>query len=161
MSTTTRSLTAAHAEVKAEITRTDTKTGLLLAFVGAVLAGVWTVARDLPLTLPAYIEGGLGMVLLVVAAGLLLRSTRPNLRGRHGFPLWATLTAEEITAAVATDLVTDIGWLSSGVDAMECARRAGHSIAVLHKVYAKVLDQTRERANDRNDAALREWNEPA
>ncbi|MEV6760904.1 hypothetical protein AB0N16_09680 [Streptomyces sp. NPDC051105] len=25
-------------------------------------------------------------------------------------------------------------WLSCGVDAMECARRAGRSIAVLHKV---------------------------
>ncbi|MFJ7340599.1 Pycsar system effector family protein [Streptomyces sp. NPDC101110] len=112
MSATARSLTAAHAEVKAEITRTDTKTGLLLAFVGAVLAGAWTVARDLPLTLPAYIAGGLGMVLLVAAAGLLLRSTRPNLSGRHGFPLWATLTAEEITDAVATDLAADIAGLS-------------------------------------------------
>jgi hypothetical protein len=98
--------------VKAEITRTDTKTGLLLAFVGAVLAGAWTVARDLPLTLPACIAGGAGMVLLVAAAGLLLRSARPNLRGRHGFPLWATLTAEEITAAVATDLAADIAGLS-------------------------------------------------
>ncbi|GAA2400270.1 Pycsar system effector family protein [Streptomyces coeruleofuscus] len=112
MSTTTRSLTAAHAEVKAEITRTDTKTGLLLAFVGAVLAGAWTVARDLPMNLPAYLAGGAGITLLVVAAGLLLRSTRPNLRGRHGFPLWATLTAEEITAAVATDLAADIAGLS-------------------------------------------------
>jgi peptidoglycan/LPS O-acetylase OafA/YrhL len=109
---TTRSLTAAHAEVKAEITRTDTKTGLLLAFVGAVLAGAWTVARDLPLTTPAYVAGGLGMVLLFAAAGLLLRSTRPNLRGRHGFPLWATLTAEEITTTVATDLAADIVGLS-------------------------------------------------
>ncbi|MFF7042349.1 Pycsar system effector family protein [Streptomyces massasporeus] len=109
---TTRSLTAAHSEVKAEITRTDTKTGLLLAFVGAVLAGAWTVARDLPLTLPASIAGGLGMVLLLAAAGLLLRSTRPNLRGRHGFPLWATLTADEITDAVATDLAADIAGLS-------------------------------------------------
>ncbi|MFD9985764.1 Pycsar system effector family protein [Streptomyces massasporeus] len=121
----TRSLTAAHAEVKAEITRTDTKTGLLLAFVGAVLAGTWTVARDLPLTLPAAIAGGLGMVFLVAAAGLLLRSTRPNLRGRHGFPLWATLTAEEITAAVATDLAADIAGLSRlAVAKFTCLRRA-------------------------------------
>ncbi|MDQ1016379.1 Pycsar system effector family protein [Streptomyces afghaniensis] len=112
MSATTRSLTAAYAEVKAEITRTDTKTGLLLAFVGAVLAGAWTVARDLPLNLPSYLVGGAGIALLVAAAGLLLRSTRPNLRGRHGFPLWATLTAEEITAAVATDLAADIAGLS-------------------------------------------------
>ncbi|OXS33935.1 Pycsar system effector family protein [Streptomyces sp. XY006] len=120
-----RSLTAAHAEVKAEITRTDTKTGLLLAFVGAVLAGAWTVARDLPLTLPAYVAGVPGMVLLVAAAGMLLRSTRPNLRGRHGFPLWATLTAEEITAAVATDLAADIAGLSRlAVAKFTCLRRA-------------------------------------
>jgi hypothetical protein len=106
-------LTAAHAEVKAEITRTDTKTGLLLAFVGAVLAGTWTVARDLPLNLPAYVAGGLGVALLVAAAGLLLRSTRPNLRGRHGFPLWATLTADEIAATVSSgDLAADIAGLS-------------------------------------------------
>ncbi|MEV5463193.1 Pycsar system effector family protein [Streptomyces cellulosae] len=125
MSATDRNLTAAHAEVKAEITRTDTKTGLLLAFVGAVLAGAWTVGRDLPLTRPAYVVGGLGMVLLVVAAGLLLRSTRPNLRGRHGFPLWATLTAEEITAAMARDLATDIAGLSRlAVVKFTCLRRA-------------------------------------
>jgi hypothetical protein len=122
---TTRSLTAAHAEVKAEILRTDTKTGLLLAFVGAVLAGAWTVARDLPLTVPAYVAGGVGMVLLVAAAGLLLRSARPNLRGRHGFPLWATLTAEEITDAVATDLAADIAGLSRlAVAKFTCLRRA-------------------------------------
>ncbi|MCM1974306.1 Pycsar system effector family protein [Streptomyces sp. G1] len=112
MTTTNENLTAAHAEVKAEITRTDTKTGLLLAFVGAVLAGAWTLARDLPLTTPAYVVGGAGLVLLVGAAGLLLRSTRPNLRGRHGFPLWATLTAEEITTAVKRDLAADIAGLS-------------------------------------------------
>jgi hypothetical protein len=122
---TVRSLKDVHAEVKAEITRTDTKTGLLLAFVGAVLAGVWTVARDLPLTVPAYAVGGLGVVLLVVAAGLLLRSTRPNLRGRHGFPLWATLTAEEIDAAVASDLAADIAGLSRlAVAKFTCLRRA-------------------------------------
>ena len=125
MSATDSNLTAAHAEVKAEITRTDTKTGLLLAFVGAVLAGAWTVARDLPLTVFSYIAGGLGMVLLVAAAGLLLRSTRPNLRGRHGFPLWATLTAEEITDAVAVDLAADIAGLSRlAVAKFTCLRRA-------------------------------------
>ncbi|MFE1323682.1 Pycsar system effector family protein [Streptomyces sp. NPDC058741] len=112
MSATHPNLAAAHAEVKAEIARTDTKTGLLLAFVGAVLAGAWTVARDLPLTPLACLVGGAGMVLLVAAAGVLLRSTRPNLSGRHGFPLWATLTAEEITTAVQRDLAADIAGLS-------------------------------------------------
>ncbi|CAL9473703.1 Pycsar system effector family protein [Streptomyces sp. enrichment culture] len=112
MSTPTEPLKAAHAEVKAEIARTDSKTGLLLAFVGAVLAGTWTVAKDVPLTPPARVAGGLGMVLLMAAAALLLRSVRPNLRGRHGFPLWATLTPQEIPAAVFSDLAADIAGLS-------------------------------------------------
>ncbi|MFJ9475400.1 Pycsar system effector family protein [Streptomyces mirabilis] len=109
---TPQTLAAAHAEVKAEIARTDTKTGLLLAFVGAVLAGAWTVGHDLPLTRAALAAGIAGMGLLVAAAGLLLRSVRPNLRGRHGFPLWATLTAEEIRTTLADDQAADIAGLS-------------------------------------------------
>ncbi|MGA5580308.1 Pycsar system effector family protein [Streptomyces thermodiastaticus] len=125
MSTTERDLITAHAEVKAEIARTDSKTALLLAFVGAVLAGAWSVARDLPLTLPAAIIGGLGMTVLIAAAGLLLRSVRPNLGGRHGFPLWATLTPDEISDAVARDLSVDIAGLSRlAVAKFTCLRRA-------------------------------------
>ncbi|MGY3201249.1 Pycsar system effector family protein [Streptomyces sp. TE5632] len=125
MSVTDRNLSAAHAEVKAEITRTDTKTALLLAFVGAVLAGTWTVARDLPLNPAACVAGGCGLALLVGAAGLLLRSVRPNLRGRHGFPLWATLPAEEISTAVASDPAADIAGLSRlAVAKFTCLRRA-------------------------------------
>lgn len=97
MSTPTETLAAQHAEVKAEIARTDNKTALLLAFVGAVGAGAWTVARDLPMNLPAYVVGELGLAFLIVAAGLLLRSVRPNLGGGHGFPLWATLTPQQLT----------------------------------------------------------------
>ncbi|MFF3715888.1 Pycsar system effector family protein [Streptomyces prasinus] len=125
MSAAERNLTAAHAEVKAEIARTDAKTALLLAFVGAVLAGTWTVARDLPLNLPALVVGGIGLALLVGAAGLLLRSVRPNLSGRHGFPLWATLSAEEINAVVGGDLAADIAGLSRlAVRKFTCLRRA-------------------------------------
>ncbi|MFF8781830.1 Pycsar system effector family protein [Streptomyces sp. NPDC015140] len=125
MSATDRNLSAAHAEVKAEITRTDTKTALLLAFVGALLAGAGTVARDVPMNWPALITGGAGLALLVGAAGLLLRSVRPNLSGRHGFPLWATLSAEEIGAAVAGDLAADIAGLSRiAVAKFTCLRRA-------------------------------------
>ncbi|MZD58078.1 Pycsar system effector family protein [Streptomyces sp. SID5606] len=125
MSAADRNLIAAHAEVKAEITRTDTKTALLLAFVGALLAGTWTVARDVPLTVPTIVAGGAGLALLVGAAGLLLRSVRPNLRGRHGFPLWATLTAEEIGAAVTRDWAADIAGLSRlAVAKFTCLRRA-------------------------------------
>lgn len=57
-------LTAQHAELKAEITRTDTKTALLLAFVGAAMVGSWSVARDLPMNLAAYLVGGAGTALL-------------------------------------------------------------------------------------------------
>lgn len=114
MSTTPeRSLTAAHGEVRAEIARTDNKTALLLAFVGAVLAGAWTLARALPLTPSAFAVGGCGMTLLVAAAGLLLRSVHPNLKGGHGFPLWATLTPEQITDTVnGNDVAADIAGLS-------------------------------------------------
>ncbi|CAM5267907.1 hypothetical protein SALBM135S_00114 [Streptomyces alboniger] len=105
MSAIESNLSAAHAEVKAEIARTDTKTSLLLAFVGALLAGTWTVAKDAPLTLPALLVGGLGTALLLAAAGLLLASVRPNLGGARpvGFPLWATLSAEEISVELAED----------------------------------------------------------
>ncbi|MGA5036195.1 Pycsar system effector family protein [Streptomyces capoamus] len=112
MSAAERNLIAAHAEVKAEVARTDSKIALLLAFVGAVFAGASSVARDLPLNWPAIIVGGAGLVLLVGAAGLLLRSVRPNLSGRHGFPLWATLTPDQITTAVASDLAADVAGLS-------------------------------------------------
>ncbi|MFJ2301480.1 Pycsar system effector family protein [Streptomyces sp. NPDC087787] len=129
MSATGRNLSAAHAEVKAEIARTDSKTGLLLAFVGAVLAGAWTVARDLPLTLSAAIVGGGGLAVLVAAAGMLLRSVRPNLgnrRERFGFPLWATLTPDEITTTVNDgDLAADVAGLSRlAVAKFTCLRRA-------------------------------------
>ncbi|WP_327402315.1 DUF5706 domain-containing protein [Streptomyces sp. NBC_01288] len=125
MSTTNQNLTAAHAEVKAEIARTDNKTALLLAFVGAVLAGAWTIAHGLPLNPPAVVVGVLGMGLLLAAAGLLLRSTRPNLSGRHGFPLWATLTPEQIADAVSGDLAADIAGLSRlAVAKFTCLRRA-------------------------------------
>jgi hypothetical protein len=125
VSATDQNLTAAHAEVKAEIARTDAKTALLLAFVGAVLAGIWTVARDVSLNAPAVVVGALGLTLLIGAAGLLLRSVRPNLGGRHGFPLWATLTADEIGAAVTRDLATDIAGLSRlAVAKFTCLRRA-------------------------------------
>lgn len=48
-------------------------------------------------------------------------------------------------------------WLSSGVEPIECARRAGHSVAVLFRVYAKVLSQSQDRANQKIDAALSDW----
>ncbi|MGW1001338.1 Pycsar system effector family protein [Streptomyces sp. NPDC002520] len=122
---TVRSHTDAHAEVKAEIARTDNKTALLLAFVGAVLAGAWTIGSALPLNPAAVVVGVLGMALLVGAASKLLTSVRPNLSGRHGFTLWATLTPQQITESLSTDLADDIAGLSRlAVVKFTCLRRA-------------------------------------
>ncbi|WP_442806271.1 hypothetical protein [Streptomyces sp. NBC_01317] len=68
-----KSLAAAHAEVKAEIARTDTKTSLLLAFIGALLAGMWTVAKDASMPIAAYVVGGAGVALLLVRPAPRLR----------------------------------------------------------------------------------------
>ncbi|MFI6765630.1 tyrosine-type recombinase/integrase [Streptomyces sp. NPDC050355] len=46
-------------------------------------------------------------------------------------------------------------WLASGVDPTEVARRAGHSVAVLYKFYAKVLDGRRDQANALIERAMR------
>ncbi|MFF4220017.1 tyrosine-type recombinase/integrase [Streptomyces nondiastaticus] len=48
-------------------------------------------------------------------------------------------------------------WLHSGVDPAECARRAGQSIEVMFRVYAKVLAAGQEHANRRIEAAMMEW----
>lgn len=46
-------------------------------------------------------------------------------------------------------------WLNAGVPAPDVAERAGHSVDVLLKVYAKCIDGDRGRMNDRIEAALR------
>jgi integrase len=38
-------------------------------------------------------------------------------------------------------------WIKSGVDPAEVAQRAGHSIAVLYRFYAKILQGGRTRSN--------------
>lgn len=94
---------AAHAEVRAEIARTDTKSSLLLAFVGALLAGVWTVAKGVAAPSAALVAGGTGILLLLVVVGLLLVAVRPALAGRHGFPRWATESADEVATGLRAD----------------------------------------------------------
>lgn len=46
-------------------------------------------------------------------------------------------------------------WLSSGVEPQVVAQRAGHSVAVLFRVYAKCLEGTAVAANARIEATLR------
>jgi hypothetical protein len=45
-------------------------------------------------------------------------------------------------------------WLNSGVPATEVARRAGHGVAVLLKVYAHCIDGQADAANQRITDAL-------
>jgi hypothetical protein len=47
-------------------------------------------------------------------------------------------------------------WLNAGVPAAEVAERAGHSVDVLLKVYAKCIDGQEESVNSRIEAALQE-----
>ncbi|MGW1881211.1 hypothetical protein [Streptomyces sp. NPDC001970] len=46
-------------------------------------------------------------------------------------------------------------WLNSGVDPMEAARRAGHTVAVVLKVYAKCPDGATAMANARIEEAMK------
>jgi hypothetical protein len=45
-------------------------------------------------------------------------------------------------------------WLNSGVPATEVARRAGHGVAVLLKIYAHCIDGQADAANRRITDAL-------
>jgi hypothetical protein len=45
-------------------------------------------------------------------------------------------------------------WLNSGVPATEVARRAGHGVAVLLKIYAHCIDGQADAANERITDAL-------
>ena len=45
-------------------------------------------------------------------------------------------------------------WLNAGVPAIEVARRAGHGVAVLLKVYANCIDGQADAANQRISATL-------
>jgi hypothetical protein len=47
-------------------------------------------------------------------------------------------------------------WLAAGVPPPRVAERAGHSVEVLLRVYAKCLDDGEDTANTRIDAALRD-----
>lgn len=102
---TDANLDAARADVKAEISRTDTKASLLLAFVGALLAGVWAVASGRRLPLLVLLVGGAAVLMLATASGVLLWAVRPNLGGPRsvGFPRWATLAPEQVTADLSGD----------------------------------------------------------
>jgi pycsar effector protein len=92
------------ASVSSEIARTDGKASLLLAFNGAVLAGLASVAdKDLPPAAKTF--GALAALALAAAAVLLLLVVRPRLRGddKASFPYWARLDEDQIRAGMDGD----------------------------------------------------------
>ncbi|AVH61836.1 MULTISPECIES: Pycsar system effector family protein [Streptomyces] len=103
-STIDKNLDTAFASVASEIGRTDGKASLLLAFNGAVLAGLASVAdKDLPPVTKVF--GALAVLALGTAAVLLLLVVRPRLRGddRASFPHWARLDEDEIRSCMDGD----------------------------------------------------------
>ncbi|AVI00125.1 integral membrane plasmid transfer protein (plasmid) [Streptomyces sp. WAC00288] len=102
-----KNLTEACRDTEVKIARVDTKASFLLAFDGAILAGLASLA-DKPIPLPARIVGAAAALVLGIAAVLLLLAVRPNLGGRRrivreGFPRWAGLEEPELLAALAQD----------------------------------------------------------
>ncbi|MGA4980198.1 Pycsar system effector family protein [Streptomyces cinereoruber] len=102
-----KNLTEACRDTEAKIARVDTKASFLLAFDGAILAGLASLA-DKPIPLPARIAGAAAALVLGIAAVLLLLAVRPNLGGRRrivreGFPRWAELEEPELLAALSQD----------------------------------------------------------
>jgi integrase len=100
--------------------------------------------------------------------GRLFRTARGGIVQESGYgEVWArarrqALTAEQQASPLAArpyDLrhACVSLWLNSGVHPVEVARRAGHSVAVLLKVYAKCLDGATDMADARIEAALGHW----
>jgi integrase len=100
--------------------------------------------------------------------GRLFRTERGGLLQESGYgEVWARARRATLGDQAASSLLArrpyDLRhagvslWLSSGVEPIECARRAGHSVAVLFRVYAKVLAQSQDQANQKIDAALNDW----
>ncbi|WP_327301907.1 Pycsar system effector family protein [Streptomyces goshikiensis] len=101
---TDKNMDAACASVASEIARTDGKASLLLAFNGAALAGLASVAdKDIPAA--TKVTGALAVLALGIAAMLLLLVVRPRLRAddQASFPHWAQLDEDEIRSCMEGD----------------------------------------------------------
>ncbi|MFT2014615.1 Pycsar system effector family protein [Streptomyces sp. 796.1] len=96
----------AHAEVRAEIARADTKSALLLAYDAGLAAGTWATAHaGHP---AATITAGLAGAATLASALLLLAVVLPRLRPpgsqpAGGFPRWAGLTAQQFRTEMTVD----------------------------------------------------------
>ncbi|MDQ1033628.1 hypothetical protein QFZ75_000044 [Streptomyces sp. V3I8] len=102
---TDRNLDAACAHVSMEIARTDGKSSLLLAFTGAVLAGLASLAgQPLPLFTQACVMAA--VLALMAASVLLLMVVRPRLHGGgpESFPAWARMSETDIREVLHGDI---------------------------------------------------------
>ncbi|MFF4438260.1 tyrosine-type recombinase/integrase [Streptomyces sp. NPDC001621] len=78
--------------------------------------------------------------------------------------LWKAARLAVLTEAEAASPLADVPyslrhagvslWLESGVSPAEVARRAGHSIAVLFRFYAKAIHRIQQRSNEQIERAL-------
>jgi hypothetical protein len=103
-----QNLKDALATVASEIGRTDNKTSFLLAFNGAVIAGlVGSADKDLPLL--CLVAGGLAVLALAASTILLLLVVLPRLHGadRASFPYWARCDSQQILAEMSDDRRAD------------------------------------------------------
>ncbi|MBP5888704.1 MULTISPECIES: Pycsar system effector family protein [Streptomyces] len=103
-----QNLKDALATVQSEIGRTDGKTSFLLAFNGAVIAGlVGSADKDLPVL--CLVAGGLAVLALAASTILLLLVVLPRLHGadRASFPYWATCDTQQILAEMSDDRRAD------------------------------------------------------
>ena len=102
--------------VTAEIGRTDSKASLLLAFNGAVIAGLLGSADEQvpPLCL---VVGALAVLVLAASTVLLLLVVLPRLRGtdRASFPHWAKCDTQQILAEMSIDRRADRLRVLSGI----------------------------------------------
>ncbi|WP_176166678.1 Pycsar system effector family protein, partial [Streptomyces buecherae] len=106
---TDQGLTDAVTAVAAEISRTDNKASLLLAFSGALAAGLVGLTGREGLSLPVRLTIGAALTALGAAAVVLLSVVRPRLphRGETGdranFTYWAECTPAEIRQGMRED----------------------------------------------------------
>ncbi len=97
--------------------------------------------------------------------GRLFRAARGgHLLSKEYGEVWKTARRSVLTESETASPLADVPyslrhagvslWLESGVSPAEVARRAGHSIAVLFRFYAKAIHRNQQRSNQQIEAAL-------
>ncbi|MEU6545661.1 site-specific integrase [Streptomyces sp. NPDC046859] len=100
------------------------------------------------------------------ADGRLFRAARGGrVRSTEYCEVWDRARVKALSKAEAATPLADVPyslrhagvslWINSGVDPVEVARRAGHSLTVLFRFYAKILRGQQALANDLIDKGLR------